>query len=385
MQTRCRHWCHALHQHLGLWVGVLFVLLGLTGSLLTFYTEIDTLLNPSITPREQGGGQVSVQKVYDVLRHAYPDNTGSWQIELPMANHQAIGARYRSPEDMTHSTFAPLMVTVDPVTYQITSARRWGSYAATWVYDLHYTLLADAWGHNAVGLLGLLVLITLVLGLWLWMPPWRRLMQRLSPVIRSQPVKTMYDIHMLAGIYGGACLALLALTGIILSFPNASKHLASTVLPFEEPMPTFSRLLQPGEHPANLDALITSAHGVFPRAEVRWIETSGEDGREVTLRLFSGDEPSRRFPQTYLKLHPQTGAVLHQRHYHQLQTGDQWWAWVHPLHNGEALGLAGRVLVALLGLFPVILMVTGVLRFFQKRKARRRIRAMRSAGDHHPC
>ena len=50
--------------------------------------------------------------------------------------------------------------------------------------------------------------------------------------------------------------------------------------------------------------------------------------------------------------------------------GDKLWAWVHPLHNGEAFGFIGRIIVTLLGLFPLILMLTGVLRFIQKRKSK---------------
>mgnify|MGYP000096558187 FL=1 len=35
----------ALHLHLGLWLGVLFALLGITGSALVFYLEIDRAIN----------------------------------------------------------------------------------------------------------------------------------------------------------------------------------------------------------------------------------------------------------------------------------------------------------------------------------------------------
>ena len=38
----------ASHRWLGLVLGAFFVLLGLTGSLLVFYTELDTALNPAV-------------------------------------------------------------------------------------------------------------------------------------------------------------------------------------------------------------------------------------------------------------------------------------------------------------------------------------------------
>jgi uncharacterized iron-regulated membrane protein len=46
-------------------------------------------------------------------------------------------------------------------------------------------------------------------------------------------------------------------------------------------------------------------------------------------------------------------------------------AWLHPLHNGEAFGLAGRVLACVAGLLPLLLMVTGVQRWADRRRAGR--------------
>lgn len=378
MRNRCRKYIHWLHLHLGLWAGVLFVLLGITGSLLTFYPEIDLLLNPGTKPRAVPVNGISIQKVYEVLRREYPERTGSWRIEVPMAAESAIAARYYKPAETAHKKFAPIMVTIDPVTYQITSSRFWGSYAVTWIYDLHYTLLLDESGHDAVGMIGILMLMSLILGYWLWMPRWGTIASHLKPNIRSQRVKRIYDLHMILGVYGGVLVAILSLTGVILAFPNASKAMTASVLKFEPPMPTFFDLMKTQQAEVNLDTLMANALKVFPQAEVRWIETSGADGRAVTLRIYNGSEPSRRFPQTYLKLHPATSQVLHQRDYHQLSSGDKLWAWVHPLHNGEALGLLGRLMTTMLGLLPVALMATGFIRYLHKRKARSLIKARNS-------
>ncbi len=355
--------------HLGLWTGVLFVLLGLTGSVLTFYPEIDALINPQIEPAAQRGGEVSAQKIYKVLRRDFPERKGSWRIELPMTATNAVTARYYKPDETAHKKFAPLMVTIDPATYQVTSSRYWGEYFVTWMYDLHYTLLADEQGHDAVGLIGMLMLASILVGYWLWMPKWGRVARNLRPIIRSQKVKKIYDLHMISGVYGGVFITILALTGVVLTYPQASKTLASSALKFDQSMPAFRDLKMPGQDEADLDSLLQSALAIFPHSEVRWIESSGADGREVTFRMYNGNEPSKRFPQTYLKLHPVSAQVLYQRNFHHLPAGDKVWAWVHPLHNGEAFGLIGRVLVTLIGLVPAVLMVTGFIRYLHKRRA----------------
>ena len=40
--------------------------------------------------------------------------------------------------------------------------------------------------------------------------------------------------------------------------------------------------------------------------------------------------------------------------------------WLHPLHNGECLGLPGRLAVTLAGLLPLGLWVSGWMRWRQK-------------------
>ena len=359
-----------LHRHLGLWAGGLFVLLGLTGSILAFYPEVDAALNPAIRPASVPPAPVSVQRTYKVLRDAFPQRTGPWRIELPLAADSPITARYYTPVEKADKRFAPLMVTIDPASYRITSTRFWGDYAATWIYDLHYTLLAEELGHNLVGLCGIVLLLSVVLGCWLWLPRPGRILSAMKPALRPQPVKKIYDLHVLTGVYAAVVLGVIALTGVVLAYPNASKGLAAQFLDFGEPMPRPRQVIHDLREQADLDRLLERAKAELPLAETRWVETSGADGREVTFRLFSPGEPGRRFPQTYLKLHPASGAVLYRREYQQLPGGDRLWAWVHPLHNGEAFGLAGRLLLVFLGLTPAMLWVTGMIRYGHKRKVR---------------
>jgi uncharacterized iron-regulated membrane protein len=49
---------------------------------------------------------------------------------------------------------------------------------------------------------------------------------------------------------------------------------------------------------------------------------------------------------------PGTGAILAVRDTRQDSAGDRFMDWMHPLHNGEAFGLAGRVLACVGGLLP---------------------------------
>jgi uncharacterized iron-regulated membrane protein len=52
-------------------------------------------------------------------------------------------------------------------------------------------------------------------------------------------------------------------------------------------------------------------------------------------------------------------------------SGETFLDWIYPLHCGEAFGNAGRWFIVGMGLVPLILFVTGFLRWRWKRRAPR--------------
>jgi uncharacterized iron-regulated membrane protein len=59
---------------------------------------------------------------------------------------------------------------------------------------------------------------------------------------------------------------------------------------------------------------------------------------------------------------------------HHATTGDHFLGWLFPLHTGHAFGMPGRIMILVLGLIPTVLYVTGLIRWLQKRRAKRRYR-----------
>ena len=68
-----------------------------------------------------------------------------------------------------------------------------------------------------------------------------------------------------------------------------------------------------------------------------------------------------------------SGAVLAVRDPRDDGPADIFLNWLHPLHNGEAFGMPGRIVVCAAGALPAVLFVTGLRRWRQKARARRRM------------
>jgi uncharacterized iron-regulated membrane protein len=86
----------------------------------------------------------------------------------------------------------------------------------------------------------------------------------------------------------------------------------------------------------------------------------------------SDEEPNRTKTYRNVGVDQYTGRVLHVQDRNRFTAGETFLEWLYPLHTGEAFGEASRALFLLIGLTPLMLYATGLLRWLQKRRARKR-------------
>jgi uncharacterized iron-regulated membrane protein len=360
-----------MHRWLGIGLGGVFVLLGLTGSFLVFYPELDELIEPALAHPGPAPQVQTWQSVLDALERAHPQRDRGWRIELPPAGKGLVTARYLKPVETEGAFFKPLLVTVNPTDNRVLASRYWGDFAATWIFDLHYMLLAGDAGRIVVGVLGLTMLLALMLGLMLWWPSRGHWAAAMRMKLDGSRQRLHYDLHKLAGVAGGAVLLVLAATGAALALPEwFDPPLQALSPPLAMPAPQAQRVAGPPL--MSLDQALARARAHWPEGTPRWVDTPGADGTMYRVRVALPGAPSQRFPRSYVWVHAQTGAVLATRDARQQSASDAVLAWLHPLHNGEAFGLPGRVLACVAGLCPLVLAVTGLQRWLDRRRAQRR-------------
>ena len=367
-RRRLRQFWVQAHLWLGLTVGSIFVLLGLSGSVLCFYPEIDLWLNPA---QQLAGDRPpsDLQPVLAALRAARPAYDGAWRLEMPLAAGRPINARYYRPPETAGRSFAPFMATVDPQTLAVSSQRFWGDYAMTWVYDLHYTLLLGKPGRIAVGAIGLVALLSVLSGLYLWWPSPGRWRAALKPAIRPGAVRVNYDWHVRTGIYGLLLTLVVVGSGVFLAWPEYLNPLVASASPLSQ-RPVLMSTPLPGGGMIDADTAVTRALTRLPGATLRWLETPAGPEGVYRINVWLPDDPGYRFPRSNVWVDAWSGEVLAVRDWRENTAGDTFLAWLHPLHNGEALGLAGRWLAFIAGLLPAVLWLTGWRRWQQKRRAR---------------
>ena len=83
----------------------------------------------------------------------------------------------------------------------------------------------------------------------------------------------------------------------------------------------------------------------------------------------SPQEINRTRPSRTLWLDQYSGKIIHERDPLNDSTGDAVLRWLYPLHNREAFGLTGRILIVFAALVPLLLYMTGIIRWLQKKRS----------------
>ncbi|MEX2138235.1 MAG: PepSY-associated TM helix domain-containing protein [Pirellulales bacterium] len=369
-----RSWL-AVHRWLGLTVGLLFVFLGLTGSLLVFDHAIDEWLNPELLLTKGTGSRRPLVEVIDQARRAYSGSSRHpTAVSAPRVPNGVWKVWFQSGSEEAPTVTG---VYVDPTTAQVRGQRVWGEDLMSIIYKLHYTLLAGKSGETIVGLTGLVLLVSVCSGVYLWWPLWTCGWAAAFAIRRGR--RFNYDLHKTLGIVAAPLLAVIAFTGVYLVFPEWVKPAVTMLSADTPPLLNLKSATQTGQ-PITPEQAIDIAMAQFPDARFcHFHPPQGDDGAyEVAVR--QPHEVQQSFGATQVWIDQYTGSILAIRDTNDYTGADAFFAWQFPLHNGEAFGLVGRWIVFFAGLTPAVLYITGFIVWWRKRRSRRRQRRGNATG-----
>ncbi|TAK60665.1 PepSY-associated TM helix domain-containing protein [Methylobacter sp.] len=374
-----------IHLYLALIAGFFFALMGLTGSISIYREELDELLNPKLVIEQPSGKRQSLDKIMAAVQTAHPNRYGSWTLEMPRSPHSMITVWYDKPRETFFELYAPLMVSVNPYTAEVVASRFWGQTLTTWLLDLHTQLRLDRFGWNAVGILGLLLILSTGTGIYLWWPGIRgigaafvSLPSKFGIYIsystgteaapgRIGMVQLAFDLHRLVGLFSALILLLLAFTGFSLSYPSVLETLVgSSGMEHGETGRNIVSTATPNNHPVGLESAEFVARGPFPKAELRRVTTPSGDNGIYRINLRQGSEINQRHPYTTVWVDRWSGQVKEVRDPFGFTTGETFTSWIWPMHTGEAFGSTGRFLWFLSGIGLFVLYVSGLLRWLHR-------------------
>lgn len=388
-----------LHRWVALAAGLLLVLLGLTGSLMVWQAELDAALNPAWLSAAVGQGDepegacAAAERPLAETLAVLARNAPGAQAAIVLAPTRA-GAAYQVWERRDAATGLRREHFIDPDCERYLGARQRGAlqldreHFVPLLYELHSKLLAGETGHLIAGG-GALVLFGLALsGVWLAWPArstraaWRRV---LTIQAGASPQRWWFDLHRAAGLWLAPLCLLLTLTGAALVFDASARAAVAALLPVQT-LPRMGAATgkpsaatpagTPRAAPAVPDELVAQALQRFPQAT--WSRLTLPAGKDAIaeVRLLQHGEPRADTGSTRVRLDA-AGRIVAVHDPLRAPAGNVLLDWVFPLHSGEALGLAARLLWTLFGMAPAMLLGSGLWLWW--RRTRRRAQARGTA------
>lgn len=341
-----------LHLWVGLVAGTLFALAGLSGSVLVFHSELLQWRHPQLAAQAPVAEPGVLAGVLDEWTPR-----GLSAIDFPRESMPAWQAYF---EDGSRRYFA-----TDDGALLLT--RTIGDDALLWLHEFHVELLAGEAGHQVVGVVGWLALGLLVTGVYLWWPRFGPLSMHLK-VYRGPPVRRWLSWHRTSGLAMLPLLLVVTLTGVGMVYHDGTRALLTGLFGGapNPPAPVRAAL-----HDARPDwpRVLATAREALPGA-VLVRTASPAPGSAVVgfrVRLPAEWHPNGRSlvsvdaaGTTVLLAHDATRQPL----------GGRIDETVYPLHIGAVGGRPYRWAVAVSGLLPAFLLVTGFL-FWRRRRGLR--------------
>ncbi|QYF93655.1 PepSY domain-containing protein [Massilia sp. PAMC28688] len=375
-----------IHLWTSLIFGAILVLMGLTGSALAWIEELDHALNPTLFQVSPGPGlragaplhmaPAQIDAVYQRLLHD-PHYGKPSMLALPATAGEVVVAWYRPQPRADHSAWAMTVsrqVMLDPSTLVVTGERNWGESGLSrplimpTLFHLHRYLVAGDVGKIVISVTGVALLVCAVTGIILWWPRmtasaiWHALTVRHGG---SWP-RFSFQLHRAAGFFAAPVLAMLAFSGIYFNSPawvlpavKAVSHVTEQAKPLNRSGP--GPVLAPG-------SAARHAQAAFPAARVSRISLPAGAGAPFEVRLRQDGELRHGPGATRVSVDARDGALLRVIDPLSARSGDRFLSWMFPLHTGEAFGTAGRVVISVFGVAPLMFMVTGLVIWLKLRR-----------------
>jgi uncharacterized iron-regulated membrane protein len=359
MTAKCRQRLQQLWRNVHLCIGagllLLFGAISLSGALLVWKTPLDRLAHPdryavthgALAPPSLYLARVAAAGLEPVTLQL-SDNGGGPVVVTARRGGAEPGAR-------------PSLVTVylDPPAGRVLDVVDYRSSLFGTLHRFHENLMLPEYGgRSIVGWMGVAMFTSVLTGIYLWWPRSGGLRQGLR---WQRGGSVLSNLHHMAGIWIAIPLAIVAITGIYLGFPQQGRATLSSLLAMApaERGAFAAPLLQPTTRSIDraLDAALAAMPGAKPLSIALPTKQRGAWRIELCVSCTGESVP--------VSVDDNSGAASIAGP--QL-AGDRIAARMRWLHEGSHAGWLWRAVVFLCGLFPPLLGLSGVVIWLQRRK-----------------
>jgi uncharacterized iron-regulated membrane protein len=345
-----RRWLFQVHLWVGVATGLYILAVCLSGAALVFRIDMQKARYPHLFTAAAPAPLADPVQVMESVSRSYPTYRLSG-VEAPTSRRPTYLAYVTKGREF-------LTVLIDPVSTRVLGELPDDPLIES-LQRLHFDLMGGRTGRTFNGVGAACILIMCISGIVVWWPGRRQLARGFTIDLSRDWRRIVWELHRAVGIWTVGFLAMFAITGMAFVFNTAFRAAVTAVSPITisraplsgqpiagQPRPTWAQMLEraqqerPGHHIARV---------VLPFND-----------RAAFLIMFSDRSPTPAGSVlSSVHLDQYSGAVLTTPESTRT-VGDRVMASITPLHVGGYGGTPLRLLWFVMGLAPVLLVISGV-------------------------
>lgn len=354
-----------IHIYLSIPVGIIISIICLTGAGMVLDKEIHTLFNPSLYKVEQvGEATLPMDKLVDKLLTQLPEMDTIVSVSISPQKDMA----YQFSLKNANSTFFVNQYTGelqgDYYRYEKT-----GFYRT--MFHLHRWLMnRESWGKTTVGVSTLIFVLIIISGFFIWLPRGiYSLKKGLSINTKRGWKRFWYDLHVAGGIHIGGWILILALTGLMWSFPSWYRPMVYSIFGVESPAPRAK-----GNKGSNNREMPVIKYQLWDSV-LKDIQSREKSIVSINIRsdkayVYNKKYGNVRSYNTY-NFNKDSGVIEKIDLYSSRAESSRFMGWMYSIHVGSWGGLTTKIITFIVSLVGGILPITGYY-FWIKKKVRKR-------------
>lgn len=376
MPTKRRLTMRSLWFNIHLWIGVglglIMILLGLTGAILVWHDPLIAAMNPNRYAVSAEPAKLPPSAYANAAASAFGPDLNVMTVRLPETPGEpvVVMARGAMPKGGGRPPF--MSAWLDPATAEVKDAGSAMPAFFALMHNLHGNLLIPGVGRQIVGWMGVALAISALSGIYLWWPRNNRFLRALK--WRRAPMLSS-NIHHSFGFWLAIPLVIISVTGIYLGFPQTGRAVVSSIAPMSPQMPRFGGPGPVSTPHLSVDEAVNAALAAVPGATasaisypsgkpLAWRITLRHDGAPLNISVDDATGTARA---------PSAGGQGAPR------SGDNIASLIRNLHDGAGMGIVWQMIVFLTGILPAFLTITGIIMWLSRRKRLRQMAARLAA------
>jgi uncharacterized iron-regulated membrane protein len=412
-----------VHRYVGLALAPFIIIIAATGSVITFYDELERWVNSKQRVVEPHGTAWTLQDLLTIREQLEAQDPRShvFSLQFPQQPDESVFSRVQGAIDP--ATGAPFKldyneVFANPYTGERLGERFFGNFSlqpedlVAQIYFLHYALvLPELLGALVMGSLALIWAFDCFVGFYLTLPPGSGGARRGAADANRKSLFTrwktawqikrgaganrlVYDMHRASSLWLWILLLMFAWTGFALDLPAYYARVMNSISDYQHLQELQHRppLAEPLVHPpVNWhQALQLGQRYLAEQAQTQGfaverpaaLEYRRDLGTYFYLAHTSRDlrdgatptETDTTASAATVAIDARDGSLLGVQVPTGQRAGNTFTSWIISLHVTSVLGRPWQIAVSLFGILIVVITVTGVLIWWRKRRSRLRVR-----------